>query len=192
MDRLTARAVDTLSPTSVSTKARLRRWQKFRETFPHIGDMHVLDLGGTPNYWSNAPEMPAHVTVVNLCDQDSTDRVTAIQGDACNPPASAEGKYDLVVSNSLLEPVGGHAQRARLADVIHRSSDRHWVQTPYRYFPVEPHWVAPGFQFLPFEARVRAMMLWKFGNSPTPDREAAISLVNDIELIGLTQMQLFP
>ena len=22
------------------------------------------------------------------------------------------------------------------------------MQTPYRYFPIEPHWIAPGMQFL--------------------------------------------
>ena len=29
------------------------------------------------------------------------------------------------------------------------------VQTPYRYFPVEPHWLFPGLQFLPMGLRAR-------------------------------------
>ena len=33
----------------------------------------------------------------------------------------------------------------------------HWVQTPYRYFPVEPHFLFPGFQFLPLTVRAVLM-----------------------------------
>ena len=28
------------------------------------------------------------------------------------------------------------------------------VQIPYRYFPIEPHWLFPGLQFLPQRARI--------------------------------------
>jgi hypothetical protein len=192
MDRLTERVVNTQSEGSLSTRARKGRWRKFAETFPDLRDMRVLDLGGTPNYWRNAPEMPSHVTVLNLESLESADGVTAIRGDACNPPeAVVSADYDLVVSNSVIEHVGGHAQRARIADVVHRAADRHWVQTPYRYFPIEPHWMAPGIQFLPFEARVRATMLWKFGHRHTDDRQKAINSVNEIDLIGLTQMHTY-
>ena len=190
MDKLSARVVDPNNSNSLSYRARQGRWSKFMESFPQVADMHVLDLGGTPDYWSSAPVQPLSVVTVNLADLDSAERVTAIQGDACDPPdAIRNATFDLVVSNSLIEHVGGHAQRARLADVIHKASDHHWVQTPYRYFPIEPHWMAPGIQFLPFEARVRATMLWKFVHRHTTDRQKAIDWVNEVELIGLTQMR---
>lgn len=109
---------------------------------------------------------------------------------ACDPPSGLIGEdFDLAVSNSLIEHVGGHAQRAKLANVIHQAAPRHWVQTPYRYFPIEPHWMAPGFQFLPFEAQVRASQKWKFGHIRTNDRAAAIERVNEIDLIGISQMK---
>jgi hypothetical protein len=61
--------------------------------------------------------------------------VTAIQGDACDVPQQLRGeRFALVYSNSLLEHVGGHVERKILADNIHLFADRHWVQTPYRYF----------------------------------------------------------
>lgn len=190
MDKLSARFVDTDNTSSLSTRARMARWKRFEAAFPDFRDMRVLDLGGTPNYWSLAPGAPAHVTTVNLASFSSSAAVTAITGDACNPPPEVfEQPYDLVVSNSLVEHVGGHAQRARLAAVVHRAAERHWVQTPYRYFPIEPHWMAPGIQFLPFEARVQATLMWRLGNRYTNDRQAAIDSVNEIELIGLTQMR---
>ncbi|HEX4060865.1 MAG TPA: UDP-N-acetylmuramoyl-tripeptide--D-alanyl-D-alanine ligase [Streptosporangiaceae bacterium] len=56
--------------------------------------------------------------------------------------------YDLVFSNSLIEHVGGHERRERFADTVHQLSGAYWVQTPYRYFPVEPHW-HPARSFCP-------------------------------------------
>ena len=71
--------------------------------------------------------------------------------------AGAPMSYDVVFSNSLLEHVGGHAQRAALAREVRSLAPRHWVQTPYRYFPLEPHWLFPGMQF-PLEAQAE---FWK-------------------------------
>jgi hypothetical protein len=190
MDRLSARIVDPNNSKSISSRARAKRWAKFSEVFPDIRDMRVIDLGGTTTFWQNVPQKPAHVTVVNLGRVPSAEGIDSIQGDACNPRPELLGQqFDLAVSNSLIEHVGGHVQRERLADAIHSLADRHWVQTPYRYFPIEPHWMAPGIQFLPFEAKVRATLRWKLGHLKTDDRQAAIDSVNEVELIGLTQMR---
>ncbi|MCI4673448.1 class I SAM-dependent methyltransferase [Candidatus Mycolicibacterium alkanivorans] len=189
MDKLTSLAVDATSHTSFSARARHRRWIKFVETFPAIADMEVLDLGGTPDYWESAPLKPKHVTLVNLRSLPNTDSVNAVCGDACAPPDNVIGRnYDLVVSNSLIEHVGGHAQRVRLADVIHGAARHHWVQTPYRYFPIEPHWLFPGLQFLPFSARVGITTRWKSGHRFTRNRQQAIDSVHEVDLIGITQM----
>lgn len=189
MNKLSDRVVDSTNPMSLSARARARRWGKFTEAFPSIADMHVLDLGGTPDFWETAPLKPAHVTLVNLRDLPDTELVTAVQGDACAPPVGiASGRFDLVVSNSLIEHVGGHEPRARLAEVIHTASPSHWVQTPYRYFPVEPHWMFPGLQFLPFSARVVVTNRWKLGHRYTSDRQQAVNLVHEVDLIGITQM----
>lgn len=192
MNKLTSLLVDVRNPGSAASWARKRRWGKLCETFPDIEQMRVLDLGGTPNFWKNAPVTPLHVTTVNLAQLDGFQGVESIQGDACNPPpAVVNSTYDLVISNSLIEHVGGHSQRVRLAEVIQKAADKHWVQTPYRYFPIEPHWLAPGIQFLPFAAKVRATMIWRLGNLHTTDRNRAIKSVNEIELLSLTQMRTY-
>ncbi|MBE7191077.1 MAG: class I SAM-dependent methyltransferase [Gordonia polyisoprenivorans] len=182
--------VDPHRSGSLPFRARQKRWAKLLMVFPDLADMHVLDLGGVASYWHNAPVQPEHVTLVNLRPYPSENAITCIAGDACNPPSEITGtRFDVVISNSLIEHVGGHVPRTRLADVVHKAADRHWVQTPYRYFPIEPHWVAPGLQFLPFEARVRATMRWRYGHMQTNDRQVAIDNVNDVELLGLTQMR---
>ena len=179
------------SGRSLSGRARALRWQRLIQTFPSLGEMRVLDLGGTPHAWRLAPVMPESVVTVNLQQFESgIPNVTAVTGDACDLPASvAADRFDLVFSNSLLEHVGGHVQRQKLAENIHNCADRHWIQTPYRYFPVEPHWVFPGFQWLPYEARVRVSMHWNRGHIRTFTRGEAEKSVDEVELIGISQMR---
>lgn len=184
-------ATDVNSRRSLSGRARARRWQRFGESFPSLPEMRVLDLGGTPESWQLAPVRPKSVVTVNLAAAESeSPDIIAVQGDACDLPSSiAKERFDLVYSNSLLEHVGGHVQRQRLADNIHSLADRHWVQTPYRYFPIEPHWLFPGIQWLPYEARVRVSMRWNRGHIRTYTRETAEEQVDEIELIGISQMR---
>lgn len=187
---LTRRLVDPTNPGSISARARARRWARFTETFPGLSGMRVLDLGGRPAFWTDAPVTPTAVVVVNLERLASRGPITAIRGDACNLPHELAGEaFDLVVSNSLMEHVGGHAQRQRLADNIHASAEYHWVQTPYRYFPLEPHWVFPGMQFLPFATRVYVAKRWPLGHRHSTDDAVATSAVHEVDLIGMRQMR---
>ncbi len=190
-ERVTAAMVDPDNPRSMSARARSRRWRRFLETFPTLDEMSVLDLGGTPEYWTRAPVRPSHVTTLNLRASTATEAwITSRQGDACAPPPDVQAThFDLVVSNSLIEHVGGHAQRQRLAYVIQSMANRHWIQTPYRYFPVEPHWLFPGLQFLPFAIRVGITRAWPIGHRHTKDEQAAIVSVHEVELIGIKQMR---
>jgi hypothetical protein len=177
---------------SLSEHARRRRWTEFLRRFPDIAQLRVLDLGGTVGTWLGAPFRPAHVVVVNVDPRlaGHGDWYLSLVGDACDPDPEVRARdYDLVFSNSLLEHVGGHAQRRRLAGVVDQLGPLHWVQTPYRYFPVEPHWLIPGMQFLPVATRVAIARRRPFGpaNRTTPvgelvDEVAAVELVSAIEM----------
>lgn len=152
--------------------------------------MTVLDLGGTPASWDLAPVRPRAITVVNLARQESNDpAVTVVHSDACELPQDLiEQRFDLVYSNSLLEHVGGHVQRKKLAATIREMAPRHWVQTPYRYFPIEPHWLFPGFQWLPYSAKIAVSLRWNRGHIQTHTRAEAEEQVNEIDLVGIEQM----
>jgi hypothetical protein len=191
MSNILRKAVDPGSRWSLAGRAREKRWQHLIETFPALSEMRVLDLGGTPQSWKLAPIAPKAITTVNLDVLESDNpTITSIAGDACNLPASVKADhFDLVFSNSLLEHVGGHLQRQQLADTVHSVADRHWVQTPYRYFPIEPHWVFPGFQWLPYETRVQVSLRWNRGHVRTHSREEAQDIVDEIDLLGISQMR---
>lgn len=179
------------SPTSLGAKARARRWEWFRQEFPDLGSMSVIDLGGRPESWLRAPVRPARVHVVNLepPPEVTPDWITAEEGDACDLPAHVrKGEYDLVFSNSVIEHVGGHQQRARFAEAVRGLAPRHWVQTPYRYFPVEPHFLFPGFQFLPLAARAGIVRRWPLVHSRPDDRPTALRVALGVELLSRTEL----
>jgi hypothetical protein len=186
---------DPGNPQSISARRRRHRWDELVRRFPDLDSMRVLDLGGTPAFWRTAPRRPAHVTTVNL-EPGRTDEpwLRHLVDDACVPTTLGHEQYDLVVSNSLLEHVGGHGRRRLLAEVIQKSAPAHWVQTPYRYFPIEPHWLAPGWQFLPAAGRAAVLSQWPFCHTGRPrNRDDALRIVLETELIGLAELRmLFP
>jgi SAM-dependent methyltransferase len=56
--------------------------------------------------------------------------------------------FPVVFSNSVIEHVPRELQ-AVFAKEIGRVAERYFVQTPNRYFPIEPHYQMPLVQFLP-------------------------------------------
>jgi hypothetical protein len=177
---------------SLAARARRNRWNELVSRFPALDSMRVLDLGGVPAQWTRRPIRPAQVVTVNLESHPPVEEpwIVAVRGDACDLPAPVRSeRFDLVYSNSVLEHVGGHARRVAFAESVHAAADHHWVQTPYRYFPVEPHWLFPGFQFLPVRARVALSERWPLGHIRSADRSTALTDVAWVELIGLTEMR---
>ena len=194
--RLRERLVD--GSHSYGARMRARRWEVFGTTFRDIGSMSVLDLGGTVEAWLRAPLRPRSVTVLNLEEPGtSTDpRLVPVTGDACEARrvlsgAGIEPRFDLVFSNSLIEHVGGHARRLAVAAEVAALAPWHWVQTPNRYFPVEPHWLFPGMQFLPVGAKASVATWWPLSHTPARSREEGLEEVLWTELIGAHELRAY-
>ena len=182
------------SPSSVGAKKRAKRWTWLAETFPDLDQMSVVDLGGSVESWRRAPIRPKHVHVINLEDfpGEVPDWAEVDNADACALPARITSRrYDMAFSNSVLEHVGGHERRIRFAESIRSLADRHWVQTPYRYFPVEPHYVAPGLQYLPLALRQRYAHRWPLSHTKPENRPAALDEVMWVDLVDRTQMRFY-
>jgi hypothetical protein len=190
------KALDPDDPTSIIGDIRGRRWTRLANRFPELADMTVLDLGGTPRAWFASPVAPARLVILNTEPSGRDDSVAAevVTGDACDPPTWLAGeRFDLVYSNSVLEHVGGHDRRKRFAETARAAAPHHWVQTPYRYFPLEPHFLFPGYQFLPLAVRTAMARHW----GPTrqsvhamPHRDA-VDYVQSIELLSVTDMKMY-
>jgi hypothetical protein len=190
-NKVVAKLVDPDQVGSLTHRCRQRRDEEFKRRFPDLADMRVLDLGGTAISWRVLGLRPLSVTLVNLdkAEEPAESWMNVVQADACD---GGFGKYDLVFSNSLVEHLGGHARRQQFAKVVRESAPSWWVQVPYRYFPVEPHWFFPGFQFLPFRARLVVCQHWKTLHEPArKDPAEAAELVASVELISATEMRMY-
>lgn len=173
----------------LSAHFRRGRWELFRRHVPDLAALTVLDLGGTPQSWLSAPEHPRRVVSVNLPGSEVAEDLPwfeSVVGDACEPATFLDrGPFDLVYSNSVVEHVGGHHQIKRFAEAVHAAAPRHWIQTPNRWFPVEPHWVCPGFQFLPLGPKAALSRYWPLGSFRCGAAECEEVVVEDVLAIEL-------
>ncbi|MBX9926586.1 MAG: class I SAM-dependent methyltransferase [Hyphomicrobiaceae bacterium] len=136
------------------------------------------------------------MTVVNLekTQPKSGPLFDFAYGDACNLSDYADGSFDFAHSNSLIEHVGQWRQMRDCAGEIRRLATEYYVQTPYLWFPVEPHFRAPFFAWLPEQARARILMRFNLGYiGRAASLDQAMSDVQSINLLDLAQMRaLFP
>jgi len=194
--RIYDRFVDTGSAVSLSTSFRNRRWQMLHDRFGDLAAMDVLDLGGTAESWSLSPVRPAHLTIVNLTvpEGEVPRRTEVVAGDVCTLGSTIGGRsWDLVYSNSVIEHLGGHDRRVAFAESVRSLAPHHWVQTPNRYFPIEPHFLVPGLQFLPAPAQASVIARWPLNKWRPPDRRTALQAALELQLIGRTELAfLFP
>lgn len=183
-------ALTSAHPRSLSSALRRRRYEWLLAVFPDLEEMRVLDLGGRPNHWLGHDVVPSQVVCLNLeaWDPLPDGPVTMVQGDACDVDVVRRlGLFDLAFSNSVIEHVGGHDARLRFADAVRAAAERYWVQTPNRYFPIEPHAVWPGFQFLPVTARRYVAERWPL--SPLGTEGDLTDEILGIDLLSATMLR---
>jgi hypothetical protein len=168
--------VDYSNPNSLGSRLRRRRSSYLRELIDVIyarhGKVRILDLGGRRVYWELFDEnwlaaRNVHVTLVNLAHevarmgQDA--RFTALAGDACHLPLFADNSFELTHSNSIIEHVGGWDRIEAFASESRRIAPFCYLQTPYFWFPVEPHLLAPFYHWLPESWRVKILLRMRLG-----------------------------
>lgn len=192
-------------PHSLASRFRAARRRTIvaliEKTFADAGRCRILDLGGRIEYWepfdrSLLERCGVHVTLVNpeAANPDNDPLFTAMDGDACDLPQWADGAFDLTHSNSVVEHVGDWPRMEAFARESRRLAPRYYVQTPYFWFPVEPHFSAPFFHWRPEQARARALMKRAHGFSQkAPDLGTAMRDVQHARLLDKAQFRfLFP
>jgi hypothetical protein len=156
------------------------------------------DLGGVGAFWAAhglEEHSQIHVSVLNLEPHPAVlPQVSALVGDARSLAAWSDQSVDVVFSNSLLEHVPDAKDRQHLASEIRRVGRNYFIQTPNHSFPLEPHYLVPGIQFLPEVWRASLVQHVTLGwVSRAPDRDQALHVVRSIRLLTRREMQrLFP
>ncbi len=70
----------------------------------------------------------------------------------------ADAEFDVAYCNSLIEHVEP-TDRSLVAAEIRRVARRWFVQTPNLWFPIDPHTLLPGYQFLPAAVQRRLAVI---------------------------------
>ena len=145
---------------STAQRMRQARLTLFHDLIRDLPEpVNVLDVGGTHHFWlaidrSVLPRM--RITFVNKwAYQPDLPDVVAVVGDARDLSRYADREFDAVFSNSVVEHVGILRDQELMAHECVRVGKRYFVQTPNWAFPLEPHFLFPGFQYLPLAVRAR-------------------------------------
>ncbi|HOA37201.1 MAG TPA: methyltransferase domain-containing protein [Flavihumibacter sp.] len=187
--------------SSANNKFREKRFQFFLSQLLKIDKgqpITILDIGGTEIFWermnfTNRPNV--RITLLNL-EKVNTHfpGFVSIKGDACDLHDINDKAFDIVFSNSVIEHLFNFENQQKMANEAMRVGKYYYIQTPNFYFPIEPHWMFPFFQVLPFSLKVFLTRNFNMGHyNKIPDQKEAEKQVNEVKLLTRAQMaRLFP
>jgi hypothetical protein len=159
--------------------------------------LNILDVGGEQRFWEivGLVNEDARILLYNLSTNEVTyPTLDSMAGDARNMRVFKDKQFQIAFSNSVIEHVGTYAHQHQMADEIQRVGERYFVQTPNRFFPLEPHFLFPFFQFLPVRFRVFLVTHFNIGwRGKISDKQEALQAVKEIRLLTEKELKkLFP
>jgi len=195
---LFARVADHRDPGSLAARLRARRLAFFAGLLARLPrPVTILDVGGTAEFWKRLEfaNDGVKVIILNLTAERIDDpRFESRVGDARDLSDFANKSVEVVYSNSVIEHVGTFDDQRQMASEVRRVAKRYFVQTPNAWFPIEPHFLVPGFQFMPLDLRTFLLTRARLGWVPRePDASRAREVVASVRLLTARQMRaLFP
>ncbi|NLN94608.1 MAG: class I SAM-dependent methyltransferase [Bacteroidales bacterium] len=186
-------------PNSLANKLRRKRFSLFLNLIKDLPKpIQIIDVGGTELFWeqmgfSGNPDI--EITLLNLKSEPvKNPNIKSISGDARDMKQFAEKEFDIAFSNSVIEHVGDFNDQGRMAAEMKRIARGIFLQTPNYYFPVEPHFLFPFFQFMPLWLKTRLLMNFNLGwHTRISDKEKAREICRTIRLLKKSELKkLFP
>jgi hypothetical protein len=164
------------SEKSLAFKFRKKRAERIKllinECYDENKEVNIIDIGGTKTYWKIIPknfliEKKVHITVVNLPSTDplpENDEIfTFYNGNGCNLFEFKDNSFHIAHSNSVIEHVGDWGNIVNFSMEIKRVANIYYLQTPNYWFPIEPHFIAPFYHWLPKAIRVKLILHFDLG-----------------------------
>jgi hypothetical protein len=206
------RAIDYADPNSLGSRLRARRLVHVSDLIDSIfereGKVDILDIGGRRQYWRlfdddylesrNARIVLLNLDAAQLEDRDDP-RFSSEQGDACDLVRFSDNAFDLVHSNATIEHVGDWRRIEAFAKEVRRLAPSYYVQTPYFWFPIEPHILLPFFHWLPDGVQAKILLanfaprsaIANFAPdaAKAPDIGSAMRGVHGVRLLDRAQMR---
>ena len=188
---------------SLVSSLRRKRFTFFKSLIHSIPDtINILDIGGTLDFWLDSGFLAdllkvkdVKITILNIKEYHGNHpNIKTYIGDATNLINFRNGEFDIVFSNSVIEHLFTYENQTLMAEEIKRIGKRYFIQTPNKYFPIEPHFQFPFFQFFPLSLKVIMIRNFQLGwRKRAANKEQAVNTVTEIRLLGQKEIKsLFP
>ena len=184
--------------SSLGNKFREKRFSFFLKKFNKMQKpVSVLDVGGKINFWENrgiAGNTNFEITLINIEKEKSQySNIKTLIGDATDLSQFDDESFDITHSNSVIEHLYNFDNQKKMASEIVRVGKKHIVQTPNKYFFIEPHYLLPFFQFVPKKLKYFILTKTKLSRLKKWNKKFAKQYVDEIRLLNLKEMKiLFP
>jgi ubiquinone/menaquinone biosynthesis C-methylase UbiE len=196
---LAQRIHDYDNPRSIGSRFRAKRIAPLREminkAYQQHGKVSIIDVGGTKTYWNLIgdkilAEKNVTITVVNLAGTlydgggKSNDKsFSYIEADGCDLSQFEDKSFHIAHSNSVIEHVGSWERMVKFAEEVSRVGQNYFVQAPYFWFPIEPHFMVPFIHWFSEQIQVSLVMKYSMGEyKKTENRNEAVNLIKHIHL----------
>lgn len=182
-------------PNNVSFSFREKRYFLFSQLLKQKDKTGIiLDIGGTNYFWKQwrfLIDTDVNLILMNL-EKSAIKGYTGLKGDANNLLFIKEKSVEVILSNSVIEHLGGYEKQEIFAKEVTRIGKYYFVQTPAFMFPLEPHFLFPFFHWLPKKIRIflhRNFQLGWFGKET--DYEIAKMDVENIRILKKRELKCF-
>lgn len=186
-------------PYSINSILRRRRFDLFKSLFASLSrPIKILDVGGTQTFWERmgwSEEPGIEIVILNLQRIEITyPNMQYVFGDARDMKQFRDNEFDIVFSNSVIEHITDYDGQRLMAEEVMRVGKNLFLQTPNIFFPIEPHFLFPYFQFLPLNAKVWMVSHLNVGwYKKEPQKHKAIDICKSIRLLSKKELiKLFP
>jgi ubiquinone/menaquinone biosynthesis C-methylase UbiE len=189
---------DSKQKESIGNKFRNKRFVYFERLISNLPrPIHILDVGGTEDFWVNRgynKKEDVKITLLNLKTIITNyNNITSIVGDATDLSLFKEDHFDIVFSNSVIEHLHNFKNQQKMAQEVQRVGIYHFIQTPNKYFLIEPHFLFPLFQCLPKSLKYLLLTKTKLSRGKKWNKKFAKEYIQEIRLLSLKEMKyLFP
>jgi hypothetical protein len=181
---------------SLGNQFREKRFSFFLKKFNKMQKpISILDVGGKINFWENrglAGNNDYIITIVNIEKEKSLySNIKTKMGDATDLSPFNDKSFDVVHSNSVIEHLYYSENQKKMASEIIRVGQKYIVQTPNKYFFLEPHYLLPFFQFIPDKLKYLILTKTKLSRLKKWDKKFASQYIEEIRLLSLKEIKVF-
>ncbi|MCL6258970.1 methyltransferase domain-containing protein [Aquiflexum sp. TKW24L] len=201
MMNLKALLASSDNPNSLGNKFRKQRFQYFEDLLhANFGDNYpikILDIGGMVHFWKDQELLKSgkvEIVILNLSAEVATiHNLSSMAGDATDLSQFADGSFDLVFSNSVIEHLYTWENQRKMAKEAIRVGKKYFIQTPNRHFFMEAHYALPFVQYLPKNLTRFILTKTKLSRGAQWDPKDAQQYLDEIRLLTYAEMKtLFP